>query len=98
MQGWRSERRLDSDINMFRMTCNPETVPEWAKGIVGAGVVLFLVMCALMIWFFIKRLTHKPSWYYKKMINKHRFQSAPQDGPFSVVITDIEGYSGRGLL
>jgi hypothetical protein len=85
----------DSDTNIYRMMCRP-ALSEWAKALIAVGAILFVLMCALMIWFLIKRLTHKPSWYYKKMINKHRFQSIPKEGPFSVVITDIEGYSGKG--
>ena len=94
LQGWKNSWEQDIETGIRRMKCTQALI-DWEKGLIAAAAVVFVLTCLLLIWFLIKRLTHKPSWYYKKMINKHRFQSVPKEGPFSVVITDIEGYSGK---
>lgn len=97
MQGFYLTWQEDVSTGRPRAKCveTPRDFPTSIVVIVAVCAVLgiiFFLLCGLLTF---KRLAHKPSWLWKKEITKHRIKGPPQEGMMSVVVTDIEGYSGE---
>ena len=95
MQGFVPHWVTDEPLGRQRMTCKPrELLPKWAIALLVCTCVALLLFFILGAILHLRRLTHKPSFMWKKQIHKHRVKGPPNEGQVSIVVTDIEGYSG----
>jgi hypothetical protein len=87
------------DKNTTSLACIPDTAkaPEWLPSLIAALSVfgcLLLVVAALLVWFRMAvQLRNK--WHREKELNRHRQLGVPQGCLASIVVTDVEHYSGQ---
>jgi hypothetical protein len=70
----------------------------WVQQVIWAGAVFGSVLVlAIATWQGV-RLCYKPSWVREREMSKKRKKPVPTSGQISIVVTDIENYSGASLV
>jgi hypothetical protein len=82
------------------LSCEPELPPRqppWVQSLIEAMSVsgaMLLAAVALLVWMRMA-VALRPRWRREKELNEHRKRGVPCGGPASIVVTDIEAYSGE---
>lgn len=87
------------DKNTTSLACIPNTAtaPEWLPSVIAALSVfgsLLLLVAALLVWFRMA-VQLRSKWQREKELNKHRQLGVPQGCLATIVVTDVEHYSGQ---
>jgi hypothetical protein len=81
------------------LTCEPEAAPSqppWVSSLIEAMSVsgaMLLAAVALLVWMRMA-VALRPRWRREKELNEHRKKGVPCGGPATIVVTDIQAYSG----
>jgi hypothetical protein len=83
------------------LSCEPESPPSqppWVQSLIEAMSVsgaMLLAAVALLVWMRMA-VALRPRWRREKELAEHRKKGVPCGGPATIVVTDIEAYSGGG--
>jgi hypothetical protein len=93
VQGYHAVWRRNNTLLYCEPDSNPSNSVAIAIAVSLIGGLLLLAAMALWVWLRMT-LQLRPRWQRDKELKEHRKKGVPCGGPATIVVTDIECYSG----